>query len=213
MVERLLRTKLYIPSVRANFMPRPRLIGRLAEGQSFGCKLTLVSAPAGYGKSMLISTWIQQNDIRATWLSLDLADSDPIRFLRYLVAALQEVEKDIGLGIAHALHSAQHPPVNTLLTSLINEIDGLNEPLILVLDDYHLVTTQSIHDVVIFLLDHLPGHVHVIIATRKDPPFQLALLLERGELIELGQIDLRFTLKETIAFLENSRICPSRHVR
>ena len=202
MVERLLRTKLYIPPVRSNFVPRPRLIGRLAEGHHLGCKLTLVSAPAGYGKSTLISLWIHQNSIRAAWLSLDKDDSDPTRFLTYLIAAIQQVEEDIGLGIAIALRTTQRPPVNTLLTSLINEIDGLIDPLTLVLDDYHLITAQPIHDAVIFLLDHLPSNAHLVISTRQDPPLQLARLRGRGELIELRQVDLSFNIEETTVFLE-----------
>jgi LuxR family maltose regulon positive regulatory protein len=220
----LLKTKLYIPPVRPELVPRPRLIERLNEGIRSGRKLTLVSSPAGYGKTTLLSEWIASLDprTRIAWVSLDEGDNDLARFLSYLIAALQTIEEGIGEGALGALQSMQMLQIGSadaepgqpwrgwiepILVGLINEIsaallDDDESPLhILVLDDYHLVTAQPIHNVLVFLLDHLPTNMHLVIATRADPPLLIARLRGRGQLTELRLADLRFTPEEAAMFL------------
>jgi LuxR family maltose regulon positive regulatory protein len=197
----LLRTKLYIPPVRPELVSRPRLIERLNAG--LGRKLTLISAPAGYGKTTLVSEWIHTvGAFRETaWLSLDEGDNDPKRFWTYLVAALQAVEPTIGQDMLSVLQAPQPPPRETILTGLCNEIAAVPGPFVLVLDDYHLITAQAIHDGLAFLLNHLPPNLHLIIATRTDPPLPIAQLRGQGQLNELRQSDLRFTTDEAVAYL------------
>lgn len=197
----LLQTKLFVPPPRPTVLSRPRLVRRLNEGLRRGQQLTLVSAPAGYGKTTLLSEWAAGTDEPIAWLSLDEADNDPVRFWTYLIAALQQVNPDLGRGLPNALRAPEQPTTEALLTPLINQIAALEEPLIVVLDDYHLISTPQIHAGLEFLLDHLPGHGHLIIATRADPPLSLARLRGRGELTEIRQADLRFTAEEAAAFL------------
>jgi LuxR family maltose regulon positive regulatory protein len=206
----LLATKLYIPPVRTGLVSRPRLIERLNAG--LHRKLTLVSAPAGFGKTTLLSEWVseiqnRESKIRVAWLSLDEGDNDPARFLAYLIAAIQKIEENVGQGVLGALQSPRLadanalPPVEELVVALINQIHTIPGDFVLVLDDYHLITAQPIHDALIFLLDHLPPQMHLVIATRSDPPWHLARLRGRGQLTELRQADLRFTPDEATAFL------------
>jgi LuxR family maltose regulon positive regulatory protein len=200
----LLKTKLYIPPPRSELVPRPRLIERLNAG--LDRKLTLVSAPAGFGKTTLLSEWVQAMGgatppIAIAWLSLDEGDNDPIRFLVYVIAALQTIRTDIGKGALSALQSPQRPPAEVILTVLINEIAAVPDRIVLVFDDYHLVEAPSVHDAVSFLLRHLPPQMHLIIATREDPPLPLAHLRARGQLAELRAADLRFTSSEAAEFL------------
>jgi LuxR family maltose regulon positive regulatory protein len=200
----LLKTKLYIPPVRPGLVSRPRLIERLNAG--LNRKLTLVSAPAGFGKTTLVSEWVQAlggaTPPRAiAWLSLDEGDNDPTRFLAYFVAALQTIEADVGKGALGALQSPQPPPAEAILTGLINEIAAIPDRIVLVLDDYHLIEAQSIHDALTFLLEHLPPQMHLVIASRDDPCLPLARLRARGQLTELRGADLRFTSTEAAEFL------------
>ena len=205
MTSPLLTTKLYIPPVRPELVPRPRLVERLNAG--LHRKLTLVSAPAGFGKTTLVSEWVHGLEVvrrppqRVAWLSLDESDNDPTRFLAYLIAALRTIEADIGRGPLSALQSPQPPPLEAILTVLINEIAGISDRIVLVLDDYHLIETQSIHDALTFLLRHLPPQLHLVITTREDPPLLLTRLRARGQLTELRATDLRFTSSEAAAFL------------
>ncbi|MEJ2738195.1 MAG: LuxR C-terminal-related transcriptional regulator, partial [Anaerolineae bacterium] len=183
---------------------RPRLIERLNAG--LHRKLTLVSAPAGFGKTTLVSEWVHamggaSSPIAISWFSLDESDNDLARFLTYLIAALRTIEADIGKGLLSTLQSPQPPPAETILTALINEIAALNCRIVLVFDDYHLIETQSIHDALVFLLRHLPSSMHLVIAPRDDPPLPLARLRARGQLTELRAIDLRFTPSEAADFL------------
>jgi len=221
----LLTTKLYIPPARPDLVPRPRLIERLNAG--LHRKLTLISAPAGFGKTTLVSEWIHSGvsskeygvsgeygparKVSPTpysllptplfaWLSLDKADNDPARFLTYVIAALQTVEPNIGQSTLSALRSPQPPSAEVLITALINEIATLDTPFVLVLDDYHTITLPTIHNAVIFLLDHLPPHMHLAIATRADPPLPLPRLRIRDESTELRVADLRFSTDEIAAF-------------
>jgi LuxR family maltose regulon positive regulatory protein len=202
----LLNTKLYIPPIRSGLVPRPRLIERLDAGIRQGCKLTLISAPAGFGKTTLVSEWVHRADVPVAWLSLDEADNDPPRFWSYTVAALQTVRPGIGEPVLTTLR-APHPqpsPVEALLTGLINEIVAVDSlPTVLILDDLHAITAPQVHEGVTFLIDHLPPQMHLILTTRADPPWPLARLRARSEMIELRTKDLRFTLEEATAFLND----------
>jgi LuxR family maltose regulon positive regulatory protein len=198
----LLQTKLYIPPTRPEIIPRPRLIERMNDGLQR--KLTLVSAPAGFGKTTLVSDWLRQLDVPAAWVSLDESDNNPVRFLTYFVAALRTIEADIGKGVSNPLQSPQPPPIEAVLTSLLNEIAVIPNRLVLVLDDYHLIEAQPIHDALTFLLEHLPPQMHLIIATREDPHLHLARLRARGLLTELRATDLRFTSAEAAEFLNQA---------
>jgi len=202
MVE-LLSTKFFIPPLRTDLVPRPRLIQLLHEGLSTKRKLTLVSAPAGFGKTTLVVTWLKQIDLPAAWLSLDEADNDLPRFLAYLAAAIQLVDEEIGAPLLSALQSPQLPPIEKLLTALLNEIALRTEPLVLVLDDYHLLTEAAILAGMEFLLHHQPPQLHLVLTTREDPALPLARLRARDQLTEIRAWDLRFTRAETDAFLRD----------
>ncbi|MCC7446107.1 MAG: helix-turn-helix transcriptional regulator [Anaerolineae bacterium] len=199
----ILATKLYIPPPRPKAVFRPRLIERLNEG--LHRQLTLISAPAGFGKTTLISEWVAaceqlEPKVRAAWLSLDEGDNDPARFLIYLVAALQTIAPNVGTGILSLLQSPQ-PPMESLLMALLNDITNIAQRFILVLDDYHLLDDKSIGDAVTFLVEHLPQQMHLVITTREDPALHLARLRARGQLTELRASDLRFTPSEAAEFL------------
>lgn len=187
----LLTTKLYAPPPRPDLVPRSHLIERLDEGLRLGRKLTLVSAPAGFGKTTLVSAWATNCGRPVAWLSLDGGDNDPARFLSYLAAALRPVGVQVDEDAA---------ATEIFLTALVNRANGV-DPFILVLDDYHFITAQPVHDALTFLLDHLPGTVHLAIVTRADPPLPVAHLRGRGQLTELRLVDLRFTTDEVQEFL------------
>lgn len=195
----LLTTKLYIPPIRPELVSRPRLIERLSAG--LYRKLTLISAPAGFGKTTLLSEWVGGCERPVAWLSLDESDSDPARFFTYLIAALQRVDPGIGQGAQAMMQSPQPPPPEALLTALINEIAAASQPFLLVLDDYHLINALPIHQQLAFLLEHQPPQMHLVIATREDPPLPLSRLRARGQTVEIRQADLRFTPEETADFL------------
>jgi LuxR family maltose regulon positive regulatory protein len=197
----ILATKLYIPPPRQGTVPRPRLIERLNEGLYSGCMLTLISASAGFGKTTLISEWIAGCGRPAAWLSLDEGDNDLSRFLAYLVVALQTISKDVGQGVLAVLQSPQLPPAESILTTLLNEITTVPDNFVLVLDDYHLLDSKPVDEALTFLLEHRPPQMHLVIATREDPPFPLARLRARSQLTELRAADLRFTPSEAAEFL------------
>ena len=195
----ILATKLYIPRLRPNVVSRPRLIERLNEG--LYRKLTLISAPAGFGKTTLVSEWVEGIERPSAWLSLDEGDNDPARFLTYLVAALQTIAATIGQGVLGVLQSPQPPPPEAMLTALLNDITALSDQFVLVLDDYHVLEAKAVDQALTFLLEHLPPQMHLVIATREDPPLPLARLRARGHLTEVRVTDLRFTHSEAAAFL------------
>jgi LuxR family maltose regulon positive regulatory protein len=195
----LLSTKLYIPPVRPNWVPRPRLIERLNEG--LHRKLTLLSAPAGFGKTTLLSEWAQQGAFPVAWVSLDAGDSDPARFWAYVIAALQTIHPDIGDAALAALQSPQPPPIEALLTGLINKVAHVPGSFALVLDDVHLIAGPRVHDALTFWLDNVPPQMHLVLSGRADPPWPLARLRARREMIELRTRDLRFTSEEAASFL------------
>jgi ATP/maltotriose-dependent transcriptional regulator MalT len=176
---------------------------RLDEGFHQGCRLTLISAPAGYGKTTLLGEWIAQSElrIRVAWVSLDKGDNDPARFWAYVVAALHTVQEDIE-GIAQTAFQSPHPsPIESALTSLLNQIADAHGPVVLVLDDYHVINTLAIHEALSFLLENMPPQMHLVISTRADPPLPIPRLRGRGQLIELYPSDLRFTSEEAAEFL------------
>ena len=195
----ILTTKLYIPPPRPKAVHRPHLVERLNDG--LHGKLTLVSAPAGFGKTTLVSNWLVDSQQPVAWLSLDNADSDLNHFLSYFVAALQMIEADLGAGVLAVLQSPQPPATEALLTTLLNEISAIPASFVLVLDDYHLIDDPTVDQALTFLLEHLPPQMHLVITTREDPPLPLARLRGRGQMTELRAADLRFSPDEAAEFL------------
>ena len=201
----LLTTKLNVPPARAKLITRPRLIERLQEGLRYN--LILVSAPAGFGKTTLLSEWARQNHRQSTaWLSLDNGDNDPVRFWDYFIAALKKLHPSCGESILPMLHSSQPPPAEPLLTELINDLAVISSENILVLDDYHLIESQQINDGITYLLEHMPAQMHLVLATRVDPPFPMARFRGKGTMFEIGTDDLRFTLHEAAALLKETEV-------
>jgi LuxR family maltose regulon positive regulatory protein len=207
----LLLTKFYVPQLRPEYLSRPQLIRRLDE--ALGRKFTLICAPAGYGKTTLLAEWIAarpsraatgQRNLSLAWLSLDAADSDPARFFAYLVAALRQVSPTIGRRAEVLSQAVPLPPQEALFTSIINEMVAVPAPFLLVLDDYHLITTLAVHLQMAFLVDHQPPNMHIIIATREDPPLPLAAWRARGQVAEIRQSDLQFSAEETAEFLRRA---------
>jgi LuxR family transcriptional regulator, maltose regulon positive regulatory protein len=199
----ILATKLYIPPPRPKVVLRPRLIERLNHGLSFDRTpgLTLISAPAGYGKTTLVSEWVAGCGLPVAWLSLDENDNDLARFLVYLIAALQTLETNVGKGAMGMLQGSQSAPTEVVLTTLLNEITAIPGHFLLVLDDYHVIDSQPVDQAMAFLLDHQPPQMHLLIATREDPPLPLARLRACSQLTELRAADLRFTPVEAADFL------------
>src|SRR5260221_5006843 len=191
--------KLYPPGLRPTGVSRPRLLERLNEG--LHRNLTLISAPAGFGNTTLVSEWVEGIERPTAWLSLDEGDNDPTRFLTYLVAALQTIAATIGEGVSGVLHSPQPPPTEAILTALLNDMTTIKDHFVLVFDDYHVIDAQPVDHASPLLLDHLPPHMHLVIATREDPPLPLARLRVGGQLTEVRVTDLRFTPSEAAGFL------------
>jgi LuxR family maltose regulon positive regulatory protein len=197
----ILATKLFIPPPRSKIVLRPRLIERLNEGLSASRKLTFISAPAGFGKTTLVSEWVAGGDQKVAWLSLDEADNDPAQFLTYLIAALHILAPKIGAGVLAALQSPQPPPIESILTALVNEITTISDNFILILDDYHVIDSKPVDEALTFILKHLPPQMHLVITTREDPHLPLTRLRALGQLTELRAADLRFTPAEAADFL------------
>ena len=196
----VLSTKLFVPSLRTDLVLRQRLIDQLnAAGQR---KLTLVSAPAGYGKTTLISNWLHEARIPSAWFSLEEDDNDPIRFLQCFILALQRISSSIGLDLPGMLQGAPSAaPFETIITLLINQVAELEAQFILVLDDFHLIHAQAILDMVAFLLERMPLQMHLVLVSRTDPTLPLARLRSRNEILDIRVDELRFTLDETAFFL------------
>ena len=195
----LLGTKLHVRPPRPGLVPRSRLVALLDGG--LACPLTLVSAPAGFGKTTLLVEWLARHPCPVAWVSLDPADDDPTVFLRYLVAALRTASPDVGRASLPLLRSPQPPPIESILTLLLNDLSALPHDLVIVLEDYHFIANPAVHSAVSFLLDRLPPRARLVIATRADPPLPLARLRSRGELVEVRADDLRFDLAEATSFL------------
>src|SRR5438034_5360409 len=200
--EPILTTKLSIPPARSDSFPRPRLIDRL--NGMMQRKLTLVSAPAGFGKTTLLSVWAAvaaRSDRHVAWVSLDASDNDPTRFWSYVIAALAMGSSCLEENLLTLLPSPQPPPIESILVTVINKLTPIPHEIALILDDYHLIEIPAIHNALIFLLDHLPPNLHVVVASRVDPPLPVARLRTQGHLAELRITDLRFTPAEAAAFL------------
>lgn len=197
----VLQTKLHIPVAQPQIVLRARLIERL--NQPFRCKLTLISAPAGFGKTTLVSEWLATYQYPVSWIALDKDDGQTTRFLTYLVYGIRKINPAIGTGILDLLQSPQTPAPEVVLTALLNEIAENSDEFVLVLDDYHLAADASIDHVLAFLLEHLPRQMHLIVITREDPDFALARLRSHGQLNELRTSDLRFTASEAREFLNH----------
>ncbi|HEY7022590.1 MAG TPA: LuxR C-terminal-related transcriptional regulator [Ktedonobacterales bacterium] len=207
----LLRTKLTAPPPRDHLVTRSRLIQRLEN--ALPRKLTLVSAPPGSGKTTLLSAWLAQVGQPIAWVTLDEDDDDPIRFWTYAVAALERAYPGATGSMLALLRAPQPPTMRALQTLLLNALDATNDPIYLIFDDYHVITARPIHDALDYLLARLPPHVHLVLASRTDPPLALAQLRARDELTELRAADLRFTGEEATSFLAgvmNLRLAPAQ---
>lgn len=201
MSDTLLATKFHTPPPLTNLVSRKRLLQRLDEGIRQGSRLTLVSTPAGYGKTTLLGDWIRNSNQSVVWISLDEGDNDPARFLSYLVSALRTIKPGIGKTTLANLQASQTQiPIN-MLTPLVNELVDIPGNIVIVFDDYHTIHNQSIHDALTLLLEHAPAHVHTVIASRADPLLPIARLRGRGQVTELRQNDLRFSKAEASKFL------------
>jgi len=208
--ERVIRTKLFVPPLGPNLVSRPRLTGQLDQALDSGCCLVLLSAPAGFGKTTLVSEWVVHSDLAYTWLSLDKADNDPLRFLTYLVAAMQMIIPGIGIDVLNELRApgvalgSRPAQIESALTILINEVTQVQEHFIVVLDDYHAIEAPAVHAAVSFLLEHMPTQMHLVIASRIDPPLTIARLRGQGQLAEIHATDLGFALDEATIFLREA---------
>lgn len=197
----LLASKLFIPLLRPSLVSRQRLMDNLTGGLSG--KLTLVSAPAGFGKSTLVSEWARNCGRPVAWLSLDKNDNDLARFLSYLIAALQPIDEDLGRDIVAALSESQSPKFEILLARLVSEIEAIPVKTILILDDYHLIDSKLVHDALNFLVEHLPPAMHLMVSGRTDPPLPISRLRVQGQVNEIRIPELRFTKTETATFLND----------
>ncbi|MBW5467982.1 LuxR family transcriptional regulator [Brevibacillus formosus] len=196
----IVTTKLYMPPPRLKTVTRPRLTEQLNEG--LNRKLTVISAPAGSGKTTLVSEWLDSGERPFAWISMDEGDNDPARFFTYLFTALQNIGPNIGLGILPSLHSPQPLPIEWMITTLLHEIIAIPNPFVLVLDDYHVLKTGPLDDAISFLLERMPPQMHLVIATREEPRLPIARLRVRNQLNEVRASDLRFTYSEAAEFLE-----------
>jgi len=199
MLTQILNTKLHIPSTHSKLVDRPRLSRRLDEGLSR--KLILISAPTGFGKTTLVSDWIEKTGLSKVWISLDAEDNDPIRFLAYLDAAFTKTFPELDLEIQGILNSSEIPSADIVLTPFVNQMASLSTEVIFVLDDYYVIKNQIIHELLNFLFNHLPPNVHLVIASREDPPLPLAQMRARKQMTEIRVDDLRFMTNETTSFL------------
>ena len=204
----LLETKLYVPRSRRGLVLRPRLSERLNEGTA--SKLVLVSAPAGFGKSTLLTEWLAArpaapaDERLVAWLSLDRGDNDPASLWAYVIAALRTVAPGVGESALALLDAPRRPPIRTVLTALLNDLGAGADDIVLVLDDYHVIDAPEVQQGMAFWLDHLPPRLHVVIASRADPPLPLARMRARGELAEIRAAELRFTADEAAAYLNET---------
>jgi LuxR family maltose regulon positive regulatory protein len=217
-VDLLLATKFFVPAPASTPVSRPRLVARLHEG--LNSKLTIVVAPAGWGKTTLLSVWCSELATvnvspppqasngrlvprQVAWVSLDAADNDPVRFWTYVITALNTLYPSVGDTPLILLRSPRTPSIETVLTMLVNALADMSSSAVLVLDDYHVIDSQAIHGALAFLLEHLPSHLHLVITSRADPTLPLSRLRARGALTELRANDLRFTAEEASLFLDD----------
>ncbi len=196
----IVTTKLYMPRVRPDLVSRTRLVQLLNAGMHR--QVTLISAPPGFGKTTVVADWLASADRPFAWLSVDENDNDPIRFFSHLIAALQGLDENLGVTAQGLLRSAQSAQLEPVLTVLINDLAALQEPIALVLDDYHHIAREAIHQAIDFVIAHQPQQLHLILVTRRDPPLALPRLRVAGQLTELRASDLRFTVEEAATFLD-----------
>ena len=202
----LLQAKLFAPPLPPQPVTRPRLTAQLDAGLGWGSKLSLVSAPAGFGKTTVIRAWLGELERPFAWLSLDESDNDLVRFCQYFIAALRTIHTDIGAGLMEAYQAENEPlPITNPLTALLNELMAQPSPaFVLVLDDYHVIENPEIDDLLTFWLTHQPPHMHLVITSRADPSLPLSRLRSRRQMTELRTADLRFTVEETAVFLQQT---------
>ena len=199
----ILQTKLFIPPLHPHLVARPRLTNQIEQGIAFGSKLTLIAAPAGFGKSTAAAAWAANTALKAAWLSLDQNDNESIIFFAHLSASIQKAVPGFGQALLDLLAETPPRPVTQILSALLNEIAALKEPVGLVLDDYHLMVNPEIHQGITFLIEHQPPQFHLVIATRSDPQLPVARLRARRKLTEIRAGDLRFTKQEAEQFLND----------
>jgi LuxR family maltose regulon positive regulatory protein len=208
LAETLLKTKFYIPSIRPDLVSRQRLIEKLNKG--LHRKLTLISAPAGFGKTTLVAEWLNRESVKeyqTAWLSLDEGDNDSIRFLSYFITTMigaKGLDLDFGESVLSMLQSTQPTSTDTILSLLINDIASSSSKILIVLDDYHLISAQHVHEAVTYFLENLPPQVHLVIVSRENPPLKLARIRGMDQITELRAIDLRFSYSEASDFLNKS---------
>ena len=195
----LLKTKLQIPPLRKKYVHRTRLIDRFEDG--YDCKITILSAPAGFGKTTLLSEWVNSCGPYTAWISLGIEDNDPVQFIDYLINAIRGISPDFGEDISDAIKISRDQIGDLMLTNIVNQLAAVPLPFVLILDDYHLITDNSIHQIVTFIIQNQPPQMHTIISGRADPPWPMARLRAQNEINELRSSDLRFTLEETSHFL------------
>jgi len=199
----MLLTKLHIPSAGNNIIHRTELSEKLNQG--LNRKLILVSAPAGFGKTTVVSDWISQNNIPTAWFSIDKADNDPVEFLSYIIAGIQNIHSEFGLTSLTLLNSPSKPSIQSIISLLINDILQIKLNFILVLDDFHQITNKDILELVTFLLDHIPGNIHTLIITRSDPSLSISKLRSQHQLLEVRSSDLSFSAND-ISILFNKKL-------
>jgi LuxR family maltose regulon positive regulatory protein len=200
----LLSTKLYVPPSRVDVVSRPYLIEKLLFGAGRPGSFTLVSGPAGFGKTTLLSEFVARLKRSVAWLSLEEGENDPIRFWTYLITACQSILEDVGEAALELFSTPQLLPDETVPTILINDLNASNQSIVLVLDDYHEIQNSSIHAGLLFLIDHLPHNLHIMVSTRSDPPWPLARYRARNQLTEIRAQDMRFTSFEATSFLNQT---------
>lgn len=199
----MLLTKLHIPPAGKNIVHRPELFEKLNEGLKR--KLILISAPAGFGKTTIVSDWINQYKIPTAWFSLDQGDNDPAEFLIYIISAIKSLEPAYGDGAIRLLNSPNSPSAESIASLLINEILNINQNFLLVLDDFHLIRSNEVLNLVTYLLEHIPGTIHIVILTRSDPALSVSRLRSQGQLVELRSSELSFSVNE-ISVLFNKKL-------
>jgi LuxR family transcriptional regulator, maltose regulon positive regulatory protein len=198
----LLRTKFFVPPIRSSQIARPRLSELIDRG--LDCAIILVSAPAGYGKTTLVSNWLKEKNIPSAWLSLDAGDNDPIRFLQYMIAALATLAPNLEAEAFGMLQGVQITQLENIINLLVNELDSFPEPFVLVLDDFHVIHSEPILKILAHFTDHLPPHMHLALLTRTDPLLPLSRLRVRNQLLDIRADQLRFTREEVAVFLNDS---------
>lgn len=204
MFDGLLKTKLFPPPTRSNQVKRDNLLAKLTLARQQGVTCTLISAPPGFGKTTLVVDYARSSGLPFAWLALDESDNDLLRFWRYFNTALVSIDSRIGETVRSALYESQTPNIQEFITCLVNDIVELEKDIILVLDDYHLISNKEIHEGMGFLINHLPPFFNLVIATRADPPLPISRLRAQGQLMELRVADLRFTTDEATSFLNTS---------